>query len=128
VLGTLFNSASFPGRVANARVISLTTMLGGTSRPEILELQDSEIEGTVRDELRVRFGAELKLVHRVIHRWPRAIPLYDQCLSAAWTRARAGWCAQPGHLLFGNYTGQVSIRGMIEDLDEIRTQHFRRRK
>ena len=28
--------------------------------------------------------------------------------------ARETWCATPGRVLFGNYTGQVSLRGMIE--------------
>lgn len=28
--------------------------------------------------------------------------------------ARETWCAAPGRMLFGNYTGQVSLRAMIE--------------
>ncbi|HEV2765761.1 MAG TPA: hypothetical protein VGV38_22440 [Pyrinomonadaceae bacterium] len=36
-----------------------------------------------------------------------------------WQLARETWCATPGRLLFGNYTGQVSLRGMIEKADTI---------
>jgi hypothetical protein len=35
-------------------------------------------------------------------------------LARVWERARETWCATPGRLLFGNYAGQVSLRGMIE--------------
>jgi hypothetical protein len=50
----------------------------------------------------------------VISRWPRSIPQYSAALPAVWQTARETWCAAPGRLLFGNYTGQVSLRGMIE--------------
>ena len=31
-----------------------------------------------------------------------------------WQKARDSWCIIPGRILFGNYTGQISLRGMIE--------------
>ena len=59
----------------------------------------------------LKHSAPLELT---IHRWPRAIPRYDARLENAWTEARRGWCSQPGRVIFGNYSGQVSLRGMIE--------------
>jgi protoporphyrinogen oxidase len=112
----LFNSSSFEGRVADeARWVSLTVMLGGTARPELVRASDDELLGIVREDL----GAILDLapgarIEAVIHRWERAIPLYDERLRQAWEAARTGWCSRPGRMLFGNYTGQVSVRGMIE--------------
>jgi NADH dehydrogenase FAD-containing subunit len=53
-------------------------------------------------------------VRLVISRWRRAIPQYSVTLPAVWQTARETWCAEPGRILFGNYTGQVSLRGMIE--------------
>jgi hypothetical protein len=50
----------------------------------------------------------------IIHRWPSALPQYGTDLPDVWQTAREGWCGQPGQLLFGNYTGQISLRGMIE--------------
>ena len=50
----------------------------------------------------------------VINRWRRAIPQYSTALPNVWRTARETWCAEPGRILFGNYTGQVSLRGMIE--------------
>jgi hypothetical protein len=55
----------------------------------------------------------------VVRRWERAIPLYGDELRAARDAATAGWCSQPGRLLFGNYTGEVSIRGMIERVSKL---------
>jgi oxygen-dependent protoporphyrinogen oxidase len=116
VLGVLFNSSSFPGRVTDeGEWVSLTAMLGGSQRPEIFQAGDAELEAVVRSDLEALLdlapGARIKTV---IHRWERAIPQYGESLRAAWASAQGSWCAQPGQILFGNYTGQVSIRGMVD--------------
>jgi protoporphyrinogen oxidase len=59
-------------------------------------------------------GIQGEPLQLVVNRWPRAIPQYSINLPAVWQTAQAGWCAAPGRVLFGNYTGQVSLRGMIE--------------
>lgn len=120
-LGILFNSSAFPERVRDeSQWVSLTVMMGGASHPDTLQYRDDELERAIRSELEPLFGlgagAEL---HLVIHRWPRAIPRYNDELRLALERARQGWCATPGRALFGNYTGQVSLRGMIETAAEV---------
>jgi protoporphyrinogen oxidase len=117
-LGILFNSSSFGGRVQNEREwVSLTLMLGGLDHADWTLKSDFEIRAIVEAELgsilgyRHVSGAELQLS---IHRWPRAIPVYDAHLEEVWGLARSSWCLEPGRVLFGNYTGQVSLRGMIE--------------
>ena len=115
-LGVLFNSSAFAGRVEDERRwVSLTLMLGGTVRPELAQASDDEVRAAVRADLEAIFDlAPGARIETVLHRWERAIPLYDGNLRAAWEAARAGWCARPGRVLFGNYSGQVSVRGMIE--------------
>jgi protoporphyrinogen/coproporphyrinogen III oxidase len=114
-LGILFNSSAFAERVADARDIeSFTVMLGGTSRPELLALGDAELRLIVEKELSAVLGIGQGVRDLFIHRWPNAVPLYDASLVSAWQRAREGWCGKAGRLLFGNFTGQVSLRGMIE--------------
>ena len=117
-LGVLFTSSSFAERIANeSEELSLTVMMGGSRDPEACSASDEEIQQRAKKDLDQLFGikrgAQLRFV---IQRSPRAIPRYDADLLQAWKSAKAGWCATPGRILFGNYTGQVSLRGMIEEL------------
>jgi oxygen-dependent protoporphyrinogen oxidase len=116
-LGILFTSSSFEGRVFDeSRYASFTTLLGGTSQPEWVSASNEEIGQAVREELATLLGIEGEPLELVITRWPHAIPQYSTDLPKLWNAAREGWCAQPGRILFGNYTGQVSLRGMIESV------------
>lgn len=112
-LGILFNSSSFNQRVTDEeRLASFTVMMGGTGS-DWLTANDSEIEDVVRGELNLLLGIQDTL-DMVIHRWPAALPQYGPHLPAIWWEAVDSWCAKPGRVLFGNYTGQISLRGMIE--------------
>lgn len=113
-LGVLFNSASFEGRVQDPGLESLTVMLGGTPHPELLELEDAALEAHITQVLDRLFGLSKPPLKMHITKWPQAIPLYDAHLALTQQRAREGWGALLGNVLVGNYTGQVSVRGMIE--------------
>jgi oxygen-dependent protoporphyrinogen oxidase len=114
-LGVLFNSSAFEGRVHDeSRFASFTVLLGGTARPGWVNAPDDEIERAVIAELEALLGIKGRPARLVTNRWPRAIPQYSTSLPRVWQRARETWCATPGRVLFGNYTGQVSLRGMIE--------------
>ena len=115
ILGILFNSSAFSHRTKDADTVSLTVMLGGTERREMLRATDSEIQTIIAAELSSLFGHSGD-PDVFIHRWAKAIPLYDQALQNSWDAARMSWCEKPGHILFGNYTGKVSLRGMIEKM------------
>jgi oxygen-dependent protoporphyrinogen oxidase len=113
-LGILFNSSSFPDRVADeSRVASFTVMLGGTAQPRWLTASDDEIRQAIKLEFSTLLGIREPL-EVAIHRWPAALPQYSVNLRDVWACARESWCAIPGRMLFGNYTGQISLRGMIE--------------
>lgn len=114
-LGVLFTSSSFEGRVTDeSKTISLTVILGGTARPDQMQYSEAQLDEVVRKELQEVFGIQKSAIlnHRVC-RIPQAVPLYGKSLLRAWACAQRGWCSTPGRLLFGNYTGQVSIRGMV---------------
>jgi oxygen-dependent protoporphyrinogen oxidase len=114
-LGILFNSSAFAGRVCDeARHASFTVLLGGTAQPDWVAATDEAIAAAVRAELAALLGIRGEPLQLVINRWPRAIPQYSTSLPEVWQSAQATWCAAPGRILFGNYTGQVSLRGMIE--------------
>jgi len=121
-LGILFNSSSFAGRVhsePNSTWVSLTAFLGGSQKPEELKFSDDDILSMIRGDLERLFGFRGEISGARIHRWENAVPRYNQSLTELWDAARLGWCAQPGRILFGNYTGQVSVRGMIEAAAEV---------
>lgn len=113
ILGILFNSSTFDNRV-QPHYVSLTVMMGGTSNPDILQKTDQEIETLIRSELMriLDFKGEWLSTH--LTRWPNAIPLYSAELRETLDELKGGWCAKPGRILFGNYTGEVSIRGMCQ--------------
>ena len=118
-LGILFNSSSFPDRVKDqSRVASFTVMMGGTTQAQWLSADDEAIENVVRSELAALLGVG-ELLEIVIHRWPAALPQYGPDLPSVWQTARESWCATPGKMLFGNYTGQISLRGMIESAAQL---------
>ena len=117
-LGVLFPSSSSTHRVTEGRFASFTMMMGGTIEPDILNQDDAAIRTRVVEELVELFGYSGDPLHMEIFRWPRAIPLYSPELMDTWKTLQRGWCSQPDRVVMGNYTGEVSIRGMIETLDE----------
>lgn len=118
-LGILFNSSSFANRVTDENhLASFTVMMGGTSQPNWLTAANEEIETAIRGELNSLLGIP-EILSLVVHRWPAALPQYSSNLPTVWQHARETWCATPGRILFGNYTGQISLRGMIESAAEI---------
>jgi protoporphyrinogen/coproporphyrinogen III oxidase len=117
-LGVLFSSSAFAGRVEDpSKIASYTVMLGGSTRPDLPAAPEEAVARVAVDELRSLLGLKAEPAHVEVSRWPRAVPSYGPDLPYVWEIARRGWCSQPGRLLFGNYTGQVSIRGMIETID-----------
>lgn len=114
-LGILFSSSSFAGRVTDeSRWASFTLMMGGSEDRYWVDAGDEQIHEAVRKELDEILGIKGRPLETIINRWPQAIPQYSTALPRLWGRARHTWCATPGRILFGNYTGQVSLRGMIE--------------
>ncbi|HEX7294336.1 MAG TPA: FAD-dependent oxidoreductase [Pyrinomonadaceae bacterium] len=118
-LGILFNSSSFTKRVTDEdKLASFTVMMGGTSQAQWLNATDEEIEVRIRYELKSLLGIQ-DVSSLLIHRWPTALPQYSTALPDVWQYARTSWCAVPGRMLFGNYTGQISLRGMIESAAQL---------
>lgn len=113
ILGILFNSETFENRNFDKDYASITVMLGGTENSEIMNKSDDELEIIIRHELNRLLNLDGESdIH--INRWQKAIPLYSGELRKMLEELRTGWCATPGHILMGNYTGEVSIRGMCQ--------------
>jgi oxygen-dependent protoporphyrinogen oxidase len=113
-LGVLYNSGAFDHRVKDPDTVSMTVMLGGSNGGELLKKPDEEIRSLIAIELRDLFGMKSEPLEIRLHRWEAAVPTYNKHLLNTWKLAEESWCSTPGHVLFGNYTGQVSLRGMLE--------------
>jgi protoporphyrinogen oxidase len=104
------------GRVVSSETVSLTVMLGGTTDPEAMTLTDSQIEALLKNELHQVLGWVGESFELHITRWKNAIPIYGPHLRVALDTAAAEFAQQkPGVLLCGNWTGNVSLRGILSD-------------
>jgi oxygen-dependent protoporphyrinogen oxidase len=119
-LGILFNSSSFQGRVTDTeRFVSFTVMLGGTSGASLVGHSDHDLRELAATEAQALLGIRAKPLGVFLNRWQRAVPIYGPEVQRAWDAARVGWCSKPGRLLFGNYAGQVSLRGMVDSASHL---------
>ncbi len=110
LLGILFSSSCFPDR-AEPGFELLTIIMGGQRNPHILGWNDARIHAAIQTELQRLFGLSASITAAYIHRWPRAIPRYDRALQRFLNEAPT--LLPQNTVLFGNYTGDVSLRAML---------------
>jgi len=119
MLGCLFNSSAFQNRIADQNTVSLTVMYGGTADPSALELSEVELKSLIEKELKMLLRTQESPIHLEITRWQRAIPIYSSHLSQYIDNLSQAHYNRTGRLIFSNFSGQVSIRGMIETVLKI---------
>lgn len=109
ILGCLFPSTLFPGR-APADHVLLTSFVGGTRQPKLVEEQDdAALAHMVREELAALLGVRGNPVITHISRWPQAIPQYELGHRAWLEQLDALESAHPGLQFAGNYRGGISV-------------------
>jgi oxygen-dependent protoporphyrinogen oxidase len=113
-LGILFNSGSFDGRVKNNEYSSFTVILGGNDKPKMVEKSEDELKEIITKEVQEILSYNGDPEDIIITCWPKAIPYYslehEEILDEL-----------PKHIpertiLFGNYTGNIGIRNMIDKI------------
>lgn len=116
VLGTVFNSALFPGR-APEEMVCFTSFAGGATDPKLCDLTDDEITESICTEVARVLGIAGKPVVTNLHRYARALPQYNlghtQIIKSLETLA----AATPGLFLAGNYLSGPSIGACVEQAD-----------
>lgn len=119
-LGILFNSSSFAGRVKDEdKVASFTLMMGGYGNEDILNLSDGQLYTLCEEELQRILNIRTKPLQVIPARWSRALPLYSRELESHWQNLKDGWCATPGRVVFANWSGSISLRGMVESVMDL---------
>lgn len=105
-LGVLFNHDIFNGR---SQKQSETWIIGGAHNKSVTEKSDDEIlEMILRDRKRI-FHDGNKLVHKVLTRWPQALPHYSVNLENILPKLET-----PKNVrLMGNYLGQIGLSQIL---------------
>jgi protoporphyrinogen/coproporphyrinogen III oxidase len=111
-LGILFCSSTFPSLLRTPDTVVLRAILGGTRSPHLIEEDDDSLQQRVTDDLAALFGFSGTIDEIRIHRWERALPLYSPKLLETHEKLELALSRFPGKVLFGNYTGSISLRQM----------------
>ena len=117
-LGVLFNSCIFPNRVFNEEEhISLTCMLRDEEGTDYNSMSDEAIKSIHCQDLDELFGMKAEPVEYKVFKWKKALPLYSPELHNNWFALNYFLKNKfPNINLFGNYTGEIAIRGMAQSL------------
>lgn len=119
IRGVLFNSCIFKHRVTDAEIISLTCIARDFDGSLFQKSDENIIDLFIADLDRL-FGVTKSPLHQVLYRWEKGIPLYTPALYESWFIMQQLLEQDfPNIRLFGNYTGQISIRGMCQSSYEL---------
>ena len=108
ILGTIWSSALFPGRAPSGH-IALTTFVGGSRQPALLERDDPALVRLVRDELASIMGVHGEPVVSRIARWSRAIPQYTMGYQKILDELEYCERRLPGLFFCSNFRGGIAV-------------------
>jgi protoporphyrinogen oxidase len=119
-MGILFNHDIFAERVKEPAVSSLTFILKPAKLPVDIESTDLDIVNACRGDADKLFREKKTPLSHSITRWEKALPLYSpRHLEIIKNLDSLLKQSLPGIALFGNYTGQISLRGMLRTAGQI---------
>jgi oxygen-dependent protoporphyrinogen oxidase len=107
-LGAIYSSSIFPDRAPEGNSL-ITVLIGGATRPELVDLSDTELLDVALTELRdaIPFTGSPEF-HRII-RWQRAIPQYNVGYDAILNELDEVERKNPGLHFLGSYRGGIAI-------------------
>lgn len=119
-LGILFNNFIFSNRVSDENLMSLTLIGGNLQESELIQFSDSDLLDLAKKELQEILGLEGNILDFELFRWKNGIPLYNTFLLKSWNKLEKLLLKKQSNVaLFGNYTGQISIRGLCQEASKI---------
>lgn len=114
-LGILFNHSNFYDRVVSENLVSMTLIGSLKSGVPMMEFSDAELRLLVKEDLSRVLGMSGELLEMDIYRWAHGIPVYSPELPSTLQSLNADLQKQNSPMrFFGNYTGEISIRGMCQ--------------
>ena len=118
LLGCIYISSIFPWRSPEDQVL-LTCMVGGATRPELLDLDEAGLLSLAREELRAALGISAAPSYTRVERWERGIPQYNVGHLARLGRILKRAAALPGFYLAGNSFRGIGMNDCIRTAAEL---------
>ena len=121
ILGVLFNSCIFDHRVKEDDLISLTCMMRDDD-PDLplSNKSDNQLQTLIIEDLSKLFGKVEAPEEMIVSRWNQGIPVYSPDLYQNWFKIDDLLKGNHNNRhLFGNYTGDISIRAMAQATHKI---------
>lgn len=114
ILGVLFTSSFFEGRAPKGGAL-LSVFMGGTKRPDIAQMDNSEIESLINKDLpRMMSNRSLNPDMIRIHRYPKAIPQYTETSGARFEMIEKLQQKYPGLILAGNIRDGIGMADRVK--------------
>ena len=118
ILGTIWSSSLFPGR-APAGHIALTTFVGGSRQPALLEGDDAALIRLVREELGSIMGLKGEPVIARVARWARAIPQYTMGYQKILDGLTECEEHVPGLFYCSNFRGGIAVGDCVMSAEKV---------
>jgi oxygen-dependent protoporphyrinogen oxidase len=112
-LGVVWESSLFPGRAAEGTAL-LRVFLGGSRRPETVDMPEPELVEIARQELAQVMGIRATPCHVSVFRWPSAIAQYTVGHQARCASIRDRLQLHPGIALCGTSYDGVSFNHAVK--------------
>ena len=113
ILGTVWNSSLFPGRVREGQAV-MTSFVGGATDPEIVQKPEAEIADLVHAENARVLKITGPPISTAVFRYPKALPQYNLGHGHIVEAIRNGERANPGLFFAGNYLEGPALGKCIE--------------
>lgn len=114
ILGALFTSSFFEGRAPQGGAL-LSVFMGGTKRPDIAKMDNSEIESLINKELpRMMSNRSFSPDMIRIHRYPKAIPQYTESSGYRFEMIEKLQQKYPGLILAGNIRDGIGMADRVK--------------
>jgi protoporphyrinogen/coproporphyrinogen III oxidase len=113
ILGTVWNSALFPGRAPDGHAL-LTTFVGGATDPSAAKLNRDELSSLVHREIAPLLSIKSTPAFCNVTVWPRALPQYNLGHGKRLASLAANLSRFPGLFLAGNYLRGPAIGSCVE--------------
>lgn len=114
ILGVLFTSSFFESRAPQGGAL-LSVFMGGTKRPDIAKMDNSEVESLINKELpRMMSDRSFSPDMVRIHRYPKAIPQYTESSGYRFEMIEKLQQKYPGLVLAGNIRDGIGMADRVK--------------